>query len=192
VGITAVLTANQMGGAAGDAVRSLGRELGVRVRFKSVLPIGRGADLSLRPAFYSSLDDSVEAVAYGARATATCGLGMNLYVGSDGECYPCYAVMGARHDLGNVLQDGLAAVLARNDAYRDVTVDSNRRCRRCALRYLCGGFCRAWGATEDPGDPPVDCRALYRRAQDVLLGALEALDVSGERWLAAGLPLLSR
>ena len=146
-----------MGGPEGDAVHALGEKLDVRVRFKSVLPLGRGADLGLTPAFYSSLDDGAEAIAYNARTAATCGLGMNLYIGPGGECYPCYALMSARHSLGNTLEDGLAAVLERNDAYRCVTVDSNRQCRRCALRYLCGGFCQAWGTLDDPDAPSADC-----------------------------------
>jgi uncharacterized protein len=188
VGITAVLTAEQMGGPEGDAVRALGQELSLRVRFKSVLPLGRGGDLELTPAFYSSLDDGAEAVAYSARTAATCGLGMNLYVGPGGECYPCYALTGARHHLGNALEGGLAAVLARNDACRRVTVDSNEQCRDCALRYLCGGFCRAWGSSDDPDAPPTDCAALHQRARGLLLSALESLEVSVERWLTAGLP----
>jgi radical SAM protein with 4Fe4S-binding SPASM domain len=186
-----VLTAEQMGGLEGDAVRALGEELDVRVRFKSVLPLGRGADLGLTPAFYSSLDNGAEAIAYGVRTAATCGLGMNLYIGPSGECYPCYALVSARHDLGNALKSGLAAVLKRNDAYRRVTVDSNRHCRHCALRYVCRGFCRAWSSSDDPDAPPAECTALYARARNLLLSAMESLDVSVERWMAAGLPLLA-
>jgi uncharacterized protein len=189
VGITAVLTADQIGGPEGEAVRALGEELGVRVRFKSVLPLGRGAELGLTPAFYSSLDDDSEGVAYGVRPASTCGLGMNLYVAPGGDCYPCYALMGARHRLRNVLDEGLAAVLERNDAYRRVTVDSNRKCRQCTLRYVCGGFCRAWSSSDDPDTPAPDCSALYARAHTKLLGALDVLNVEMERWAAAGLSL---
>jgi uncharacterized protein len=189
VGLTAVLTAEQVDGPQGDAVRALGEELGVRVRFKSVLPLGRGAELSLTPAFYSSLDDDSERVACGARPASTCGLGMNLYVAPHGICTPCYALMGARHRLGNALDEGLAAVLERNDAYRQVTVDSNRKCRACALRYVCGGFCRAWSGDDDPDAPLRDCRALYAAAYARLLSTLDVLNVGVERWEAAGLSL---
>ncbi len=189
VGITAALTAEQMGGPAEDSVRALADELDVPLRIKSVLPLGRGADLGLAPAFYTSLADCAEAIAYGVRPAATCGLGMNLYVGPGGECYPCYAVMEERHALGNVFHDGLGPVLERNDAYRRVTVETNRQCRHCGLRYICGGFCRAWGATDDPDGPPVDCSALQERANRLLAGALGALEVSSERWRAAGLPV---
>jgi len=189
VGLTAVLTAEQMDGRQGDAVRALGEELDLRVRFKAVLPLGRGSALELKPDFYTSLDDDTETLAYGARPASTCGLGMNLYVGPDGVCYPCYALMGARHQLGNAFEDGLVAVLERNDAYRRVTVDSNMKCRECALRYLCGGFCRAWSRDDDPEAPPPDCSALYTRANTKLLSALDVLNVQTESWEAVGLPL---
>ena len=189
VAITAVLTAAQMDEPEGKAVRDLGEELDVRVRFKSVLPLGRGVDLELSPAHYSSLDDDADRLAYSGRPAVTCGLGMNLYVGPEGDCFPCYTLMESRHRLGNALEEGLPPVLARNDAYRQVTVDSNVRCRVCALRYLCGGFCRAWGQGDDPDGPPSDCSALYARAHQILASALEVLNIEMENWKAAGLSL---
>jgi radical SAM protein with 4Fe4S-binding SPASM domain len=182
------LTADQIEGAQGKSVRDLGKALGVRLRFKSVLPIGRGLDLNLSSAYYSSLDDSTEALAYSSGPTATCGLGMNLYIAPGGECYPCYALMGQKHWLGNVLEDGLANVLQKNDRYRRVTVDSNEQCRACSLRYLCGGFCRAWSADGDPDAAPRECSALRARASEILLAALETLGTATQQWQAAGLP----
>ena len=126
-----------------------------------------------------------------ARPLATCGLGMNLYVDPEGECYPCYTLVGDRHKLGNALEEGLPAILARNNAYRLVTVDSNTRCSQCDLRYLCGGFCRAWGSTDDPDGPPRDCSALYGRAQKQLAGALDVLGIDSHQWEAAGLAEVS-
>jgi len=189
VGITTVLTAEQMDGPEGDAVRTLGEGLDVRVRFKSVLPLGRGAELRLAPVFYSSLDDDIERVAYAARPVSTCGLGMNLYIGPDGGCYPCYALMGECHRLGNAFEEGLATVLARNNVYRRVTVDSNLKCRTCALRYLCGGFCRAWSRADDPDARPPNCNALYTRAHIRLQSALDVLNTKTESWEAAFTPL---
>jgi uncharacterized protein len=190
VRIAAVLPAEEIDGPAGDAVQALGDELGVRVRFKTVLPLGRGAGLRLSPDHYSSVeDDSAEAVAYFPRPGVTCGLGMNLYVDPEGECFPCYALMSEGHYLGNALHYSLSTILERNDAYRCITVNSNRQCRFCALRYLCGGFCRAWGVTADPDDPPIDCTALYQRAQSMLRGALEALGASADSFSTLSKPL---
>ena len=191
VALTAALNAAQTQGAPGQAVRALGEELGIAVRFKPVLPIGRAAGQGLAPEFYSSVDEADERVAYRAHVAATCGLGMNLYVGPGGECFPCYALLGEGNALGNALELGAAAILASPGFRRLklVTVDSNRRCRHCALRYLCGGFCRAWAVSDDPDASPTDCSALYERAHGLLVGALESLQVSPERWCAADLPL---
>jgi uncharacterized protein len=186
--LTAVLDAGQIDGLPGQSVRQVGEQLGVKVRFKAVLPLGRGANLGLTPAYYNSLDDSSEALASSAGPMATCGLGMNLYIGPGGECYPCYALMGSQHALGNALQDGLDRVLKQNDRYRRVTVDSNAKCRACALRYLCGGFCRAWSSTGDADGAPQDCSAMLSRAQTLLDGALEILEISTDQWIEAGLP----
>ena len=166
---------------------ALGESLGFKVRFKSILPLGRGLDLDLSPSYYNSLDDSAETLAASLGPTATCGLGMNLFIGPGGECYPCYALMGRAHALGNALEDGLTSVLQQNDRYRRVTVDSNEQCRLCTLRYLCGGFCRAW-STDGPNAPPQDCTALQERAHNLLAGALDVLEIEMEVWLAAGLP----
>jgi uncharacterized protein len=189
--LAATLSAAQITGAEGESVRRLAQELGAVVRFKPMLPLGRAEGSGLAPEFYSSLDDDGEMRLSLLHPAATCGLGMNLYIGPGGECYPCYAMAGVRHYLGNVLDDGLDAVLASNrfQALKQVTVDSNQQCRTCALRYLCGGFCRAWGSDSDPDAPPSDCTALQDRARGLLLSALEALDVSLERWQAAGLPI---
>ncbi len=188
ISIAATLEAEQIEGPEGYAVRKLGEELNLKVRFKAVLPLGRGAQLGLNPSFYSSLEYDSDALVNGAHPAATCGLGMNLYIGPDGECYPCYALNASRHYLGSAVTEGLESILARNDAYRQVTVDSNRRCRTCALRYLCGGFCRAWSKSDDPNAPPPDCSSLNKRAERILDTALEVLEVSKERWQAAEMP----
>jgi uncharacterized protein len=95
--------------------------------------------------------------------------------------------MGHAHALGNALEEDLSEILRRNDHYRQVTVDSNAKCRSCALRYLCGGFCRAW-SSDGPDAPPQECLALRERARSLLVSALETLDIELEEWLAAGLP----
>jgi len=187
--IAAALTEDQMACPDGEAVRALGEELGMRTRLKPILPLGRGMGLDLKLSFYSSLDEDIDRLAYGSRPASTCGLGMNLFIGTDGQCYPCYTLMASQHNLGNALLDGLNNVLARNDAYRAVTVDSNRKCRICALRYLCGGFCRAWGDSADPDASLEDCTVLYQRATGMLRTALGVLEIKMADWEDAGLPV---
>ena len=191
IAIAAALTPAEMEGYEGEAVRALGEELDVEVRFKPVLPLGCAEQLDLELSLSSLPEDNAEVLA-GVCPVATCGLGMNLYVGADGASYPCYALTAPRHYLGNAMQEDVAAILVHNDAYRQVNVDSTARCRKCALRYLCGGYCRAWSKGEDPDAPPPDCSALYRRAEKVLSAALDVLEADRAKWRAAGLPGPSR
>lgn len=189
--LAATLEEAQIAGQEGEAVRALAEELGCTVRFKPVLPLGRAAGNRLMPEYYSSLDEDGEERLSRLQPASTCGLGMNLYVAPDGACYPCYALTGTAHHLGNALEEGLEAVLASASYQRlkQVTVDSNQQCQLCTLRYLCGGFCRAWGRDGDPDAPPQDCTALKEQARGLLRRALEALEVSEERWVGLGLPI---
>ena len=200
ISLAAVLPLQEAQGEAGRAVRALGDELGIRrVRFRPVLPLGRAvehlpgleADVvwsSLRPE---------ERLAYGFLPAASCGMGQNVYIEPDGAAYPCYAWHGEHWKLGMVTgAGGLAAVVESSPFQRlgQATVNSNRACRACGLRYLCGGACRAWNRLEggeqaDLDAPPLDCSRLKARARGVLMSALEYLEVPIETWLAAGLPI---
>jgi uncharacterized protein len=195
--LTAVLSVEDAVGAPGESVRALARELGIRrVHFRPILPLGRARQSELEIAreahwAYLGVDD---AVAYGFGPTATCGIGQNLYVEPGGETFPCYARSGNEWLMGNIGEDGGLRRLVESPAFRALsehTVDTNRQCRRCALRYLCGGACRAWSGPldKDLDAPPVDCRPLHARARSLLLGALEYVGVTAEQWIAVGLPI---
>ncbi|MBN2411217.1 TIGR04083 family peptide-modifying radical SAM enzyme [candidate division KSB1 bacterium] len=176
--LAAVLTQSQMTGPEGDSVRRLGNELGLNVRFNPLLPLGRAASLSLQPEYDTSLFDDAESFAAIHKPFTTCGLGMNLLIGPDGDAFPCYTLMEEKNHLGNVFSDGLEEVLKRNDQYLNYTVDSNRGCRKCDLRYICGGFCRAWSQSDDPDAPPENCTALYNRAEKIFKNALHILNIN--------------
>ncbi len=190
--LAAVLNAAQAQSWEGEAVRALGEELGSPVRIRPPLPLGRAAAHPPALGPHTSLEkDGAEALAQRAEIHATCGLGMNVYIAPDGACSPCYALHGAAFWLGNALERGLKEVIEseRFNALKTTTVDSTPHCRACAWRYLCGGYCRAWRAGPDLHAPPADCTALQEQARVKLRAALQALDVSAERWEAAGLPL---
>ncbi len=191
IALAATLTAAQAHGREGQAVSALGQELGVAVRFRPLRPLGRAAALAIQIDSYVPWQEDAESFAYASIPRVTCGLGLKLPIEVNGDCYPCYALETPQDYLGNVFREGVAAVIEseRYRALKQVTVDSNQQCRHCALRYLCGGFCRVWSANGDPDAPPKDCSALYKRAYSRLLAALEVLQVRPERWEAAGLPL---
>jgi len=181
ISLAATLEAEQIDGPAGKAVQKLGEKLDLGVRFKAVLPLGRGAQLDLKPSFYSSLDDDSGTLSHTAHPAATCGLGMNLYISPNGD-------WDVRHYLGNAITESLDSILDRNNNYHRVTVDSNYKCHNCILRYLCGGFCRAWSKSENPNEALLDCSSLYKRAERMLDTALEVLEIDRKKWKATDLP----
>jgi uncharacterized protein len=78
--------------------------------------------------------------------------------------------------IGNILQSSLSMVIL-SEAFQKLsqhTVDTNRKCQTCDVRYLCGGACRAWGGEQTQYDldaAPPDCRVLYSRARSIYLAA---------------------
>lgn len=196
--LAAVLPLQQSNGAPGDAVRALAKELGIRrTRFRPLLPLGRAIDseLDIVPETLWGHTAPRNVVAYGFNPTASCGIGQNLYVEPDGGAYPCYAWHEEQWRLGYVnTGDGLHALI-KSTAFQELgchTVNTNRQCQNCALRYLCGGACRAWSGQQKQDDldaPPLDCMPLFSRANSLLLSALRHLGITKERWLAADLPL---
>lgn len=200
--LACILPLRLVDGPPGQAVRALADELDIhRVRFRPLLPLGRAVEEEpdIVPETMWGHTDPREIVEYGLRPTASCGLGQNLYVEPDGVAYPCYAWHAADWRLGSLEEDGLAAILesAAFRRLRRYTVDSNRRCRECLLRYLCGGACRAWNkldgpAPTDPDAPPVDCRVLHQRAFSLFCSALARLGIAEADWRRTGLPWPAR
>jgi uncharacterized protein len=201
--LAAVLPLQQVNGEPGEAVRATAHQLGIRrIQFRPVLPLGRAieAEMEIMPdTLWGHLDPHVM-VEYGIGPKATCGMGQNLYVEPDGSAYPCYAWHGAQWRLGNVNQDtGLAGVMT-SSVFQDLhqhTVNSNRQCQRCALRYLCGGACRAWNCQPTPDQtdlnaPPADCSRLFARASSLFVSALDYMKITPEQWQMAGLPFPNR
>ncbi len=179
--LATVMSAEEIQGEPGQAVQALAVRLGVRrVRFRPILPLGRAADWSAPPTSEAmgAHAEPRELLEGGFQPVATCGLGQNLYVEPSGESFPCYAYQQPHAYLGNVVELGLAPVLASNrfGELASHTVDTNRKCRACEVRYLCGGACRAWGGERTQRDldaPPPECDGLKRRA-DALLRAASA------------------
>ena len=200
VSLATVLPVAQANGAPGDAVRALAKELGIkRTRFRPLLPLGRAveSEIDIVPETLWAHVDPREMLEYGFNPVASCGIGQNLYVEPDGGAYPCYAWHGAQWALGNVTaRDGLRGIITAT-AFQDLgthTVNTNHQCQGCALRYLCGGACRAWNrsAAQNQTDldaPPLDCSSLYQRAHSLWVSALERTQITREQWQAVGLPL---
>jgi len=202
ISLATVLPLEQANGVPGESVRMLAKELGIhRTRFRPLLPLGRAVDskLEILPETiwgYLSPDDMV---AFGFTPAASCGIGQNLYIEPDGGAYPCYAWHGEDWKLSDINANGGLPDLVASDAFRDLsghTVNTNRACRKCSLRYLCGGACRAWSCQPaqyqtDLDAPPLDCFALHARAHSLLSSAMSHLGISEKQWRRVRLPFPS-
>jgi len=195
--IACVMSAAEINGEPGWAVRQLGHQLNIRrIRFRPLLPIGRASQWD-EPVMCEGLMQHVSAndmLKTRINPLTTCGIGQNLFITPNGNVYPCYAWCGEHTCIGNVTTSSLRAckvirhgkptytgeasaedlpsVLASSQFKRLVacTVDTIERCKDCAYRYLCGGACRAWGNrnTKDLNAPPVRCDHLQERAQRLI------------------------
>jgi uncharacterized protein len=196
--LAAVLPVEEANGKPGDSVRALARELGIRrTRFRPLLPLGRAVEsqMDILPETLWGHLGQDEMVAYGFNPVASCGLGQNLYVEPDGNAYPCYAWHGQDWQLGSLAgENGLTRMVA-SAGFQELsrhTVNTNHGCRVCALRYLCGGACRAWSSqAEEPQTDldaqPRDCTHLRQRARSLLVSALGHLGIPEGQWQQAGL-----
>ena len=170
--LAAVLSAKDIQDEQGDSVRALGERLGIRrIRFRPLLPLGRAKDWPEPPtseALGSHLSP-MELIESGFQPVSSCGLGQNLYVEPSGEVFPCYAYHRPHAYIGNVITEGLSAIV-KGESFKDLplhNVDTNPRCSKCEVRYLCGGACRAWGGEMSQHNldaSPQECSVLYSRA----------------------------
>jgi len=158
-----------------------------RTRFRALLPLGRAQDWPEPPTAgaLGAYADPMEVIENGFDPVAGCGLGQNLYVEPSGDAFPCRAYHQPHAFLGNAVEIGLGMLLD-SPAFRDLathTVDTNAKCRRCEVRYLCGGACRAWGgeaAQQDLDSPPGECTQLRERALALFNAAQAYLKDEGQ------------
>lgn len=177
--LACVMSTSDIHGEPGDSVRKLGERLGIRrLRFRPILPLGRARAWETPP-LPEALNNHVPPEAFiehGFQPVKNCGIGQNVYIDPSGDAFPCYAYMKPHALIGNVLQTNLSMVIL-SKAFQKLsqhTVDTNRKCRTCDVRYLCGGACRAWGGEQTQYDldaSPPDCKLLYARAHSIYLAA---------------------
>lgn len=180
--ITASMRADDVNKEPGIAVKDLAKRLRIQAKFRPLLPLGRALNYD-EPVISEALRSyltPLELMEEGFNPVNTCGIGQNLYLEPSGEAFPCYSYHKSHSYLGNVVKDGLAKVI-QSDAFRELqcySVDTNKGCRFCEYRYLCGGACRAWGKEDtqyDLDSAPIECSGLRKRAEELYRAALEYL-----------------
>ena len=191
ISIAATLSNEMWSGFEGQNVRSLGSELGVDVRIRPVLPLGRLGNCSLLPSFDESIlmMDSCSVINKFKSIRSSCSLGQNIHIEVNGDCYPCFALINEKYKIGNIFFDNTDEVLRKNIAYIRHTVDTNHKCQSCEWRYLCGGHCRLWRSNDDLNSAPINCDASKKQSKYILKSALEFLEIDEMKWRDAGLPI---
>ncbi len=144
----------------------------VKIRYTPMFPMGRAdrAAAATRPedfitpaefyAFRSSLLEGQEKPKFqlrqeGARNTGCFAGRENISVDDNGDVYPCHLFHDQKFKMGNIFKDAVPDILtgALGLAFvEDMHVDNNNQfCASCAVRYLCGGGCKA-NALHESGD----------------------------------------
>ncbi|MBI9044099.1 MAG: TIGR04083 family peptide-modifying radical SAM enzyme [Anaerolineaceae bacterium] len=195
ISLHATLPYSHAKGEDGKHLEQLAADLGIKITFRQLLPLGR-ADNNRDEIAYNPIwepGDFEKSVAY-QMVRSSCGVGQNLYVEPDGTAFLCYAWKAPQSNLGQVRDAASLVEVLENPAFiqsRALTVDENPKCKHCDLRYLCGGICRAW-YTKDRDESfefnsaPPDCTAFYQRQKDLLLLALDYLEVPVSSWDKVG------
>jgi len=69
-----------------------------------------------------------------------------ISIAETGDVYPCQLLHAEEFRAGNIREQPLAEIYEESPVFkrmRGVSVDTLSKCSECALRYLCGGACRA-------------------------------------------------
>jgi radical SAM protein with 4Fe4S-binding SPASM domain len=142
-------------------IKAMVSRYGARLALQPLFKAGRGIaadDLALTGAEYYRALAVVEGVApMGAldvrlkslrgRGVRRCAMAeREISIAETGEVYPCQLLHEERFRAGNIRQQSLREIYAKSAVLarmRQISVDTLPKCSSCAVRYLCGGACRA-------------------------------------------------
>jgi uncharacterized protein len=139
--ITPTLSRTELHGTAGAAVQQLAKELGkLPVEVRELKHLGRNSETDNSE--YSLHPDIVYKYFV---PQIKCGLGNHLHIEPDGSVYPCYIFINDENYLGNAADEKALEKAVHSEtflAWKNISVDSNPKCSKCDVRYICGGVCR--------------------------------------------------
>ncbi len=148
ISISAVMDREKGEGVPGNFLRQFCKEHDIKkLAIQSPVPMGRGINTSSPYYQWRSDEQILDKIEF----KWTCGIGTNLYMEPDGKVYPCYAWCNKKHLLGDLSKESLQDILDKGEilSYLNTGVDTNEKCSKCEVRYLCGGMCRVWCHNKD-------------------------------------------
>ena len=139
--ITPTLSRTEIHGTAGNAVKQLAKELGnLSIEIRELKPMGRNPDTeNTEYVFNPSI------ICKPFTPKIKCGLGNHLHIEPDGSIYPCYVFINKDNYLGNISDENALEKAVSSGIFskwKNTTVDTNPKCQKCDVRYICGGVCK--------------------------------------------------
>lgn len=148
-----------------DQVEPMARKFGSRLNFAPLFPVSDLANdelsitgeqyyqalagaFGVNPLSYceSSLDMSRQ------QKNVKCAIGDNeISISPTGDVYPCQLLHLNQFLAGNVHESSIIDIYRNSKALKrcaSLSVDNIGKCQHCAVRYICGGACRARGFYE--------------------------------------------
>lgn len=179
ISISAVLSEEDAKAGPGNDLLDICRQRGIKkVVMNNAIPMGR-AKRSACSAYFEWRSDRPAKLPDRIEPSFSCGLGRSLYMQPDGKAYPCYAWCEDRHMLGDLSKEALSDILGRKEllGILNTGVDTNEKCRRCDVRYFCGGKCKIWARNKtDINSGDFDCE----KTREGILRMLQAYGVIPE------------
>jgi radical SAM protein with 4Fe4S-binding SPASM domain len=167
---------------------------GHRLALQPLFRAGRGIaadDLALTGAEYYQALAAVDSVApmgaLNAKLKSVRGRGVRrcamaereISIAETGDVYPCQLLQEDRFRAGNIRQESLSEIYAKSPVLarmREISVDTLAKCSTCAVRYLCGGACRARDLFETGSEQTVGEFCAYER-EALLNGIFESVEL---------------
>jgi radical SAM protein with 4Fe4S-binding SPASM domain len=100
-----------------------------------------------------------------------------ISIAETGDVYPCQLLYDDRFLAGNVRKQSVGEIYADSQVFarmREVSVDTLAKCSSCAVRYLCGGACRARDRFEVGSEELVGEFCAYER-ESLLNGIFDSV-----------------
>jgi radical SAM protein with 4Fe4S-binding SPASM domain len=167
---------------------------GSRLALQPLFKAGRGSavdDLALTGVEYYRALAAVEGVApmgaVGAKLNSLRGRGVRrcamaereISIAETGDIYPCQLLHEEPFRAGNVRERSVGEIYAQSPVFarmRQISVDTLEKCSVCAVRYLCGGACRARDLFEVGSEELVGEFCAYER-EALLSGIFESVEM---------------
>lgn len=148
-----------------DQVEAMAQQFGGRLSYAPLFPVSDVAndELSITgQQYYDALAGAfgVNPLSYCERSLDVskhqqnhkCAIGDNeISISPTGDVYPCQLLHLDQFLAGNVHQRSIKDIYRDSPALKrcaSLDVDTIEKCRECAIRYICGGACRARGYYE--------------------------------------------